>query len=699
MLAQFVFEYPTWYLVVCLAVGLAYALALYAKERQFLQEYAHLHRIMGFLRFLTVTIICLLLLTPVLRSSFTESKMPIVVLAQDNSQSISEAMRESQRDSFVAQMRALEESLGQKFELQSYSFGEQVQEGTKYSFEDRSTDISKAFSELYDLYSGQNLSAVVLASDGIYNQGNNPLYSATRLNVPIYSVALGDTLPKKDLVLKRVYNNQIAYLGDKFTVQVDVSAIYCGSATTNLRIEQGGRVLHEEALNIENNDYFTTKEIVLPANRAGMQRYDVSLSAVQGEVTRVNNKKEFYIDVLDARQKILLLGDAPHPDLAALRRLLSKNKNYEVELAYADKLKKQIAEYDFVVLHQLPSKRLAARELLQVIKSKKIPHLFILGTASDLPALAQAQGLAAPSNYGNGQMKPNDVEGLLNSNFSLFTLDEKLAEKLRRFPPISAPFADYTVQPDAQVLIRQKIGSVETSKPLLILGEEAGVKKGLLFAEGIYKWRLADYAQHENHFYFDELLGKTIQYLCTKEDKRKFRAFASNTLYGENEQISIDAELYNSNYERVNEPEATLELINEKGESFPFTFNKTANAYTLKTGPFPAGRYQFKAKTNYNGEQLGASGEFAVQALQLEIFETTADHRILSLLSSRTGGQLVYPNAIASIPALIDAQGYAKPILYERIESRGLIHYKWIFFLLLALLGLEWFLRRYFGSY
>jgi hypothetical protein len=40
-----------------------------------------------------------------------------------------------------------------------------------------------------------------------------------------------------------------------------------------------------------------------------------------------------------------------------------------------------------------------------------------------------------------------------------------------------------------------------------------------------------------------------------------------------------------------------------------------------------------------------------------------------------------------------------KPVLYQTTKTEPLIHLKWIFGLLAVLLGLEWFLRRYFGGY
>jgi hypothetical protein len=691
-----IFQYPTWFVLICIAVGLLYAFGMYYKDSRFGEQTKKLNPVLGTLRFLTVTIICLLLLDPVMRATITEKKAPIVVLAQDNSQSLLQSMDSLKRKEYKDKMETLKQNLAGKYDLKVYSFGDEVREGLDYTYSDKVTNISRFLEEIYDMYSNQNLGTVIMASDGIFNQGNNPIYIGGKLNVPIFSIALGDTAAKKDLVLKKVYNNQIAYLGDKFTIQVDIAAINCSGNNSRLSVSRGGRTLYDSPIILDNNDFFVTKEIILDADVAGVQRYTVAISSVPGEVTTANNVKEIYIDVLDARQRILLLAESPHPDIAALRRMITANKNYEVELAYAGKMKESAAKYDFVVLHQLPSKKNPVSDVINIIKTQKIPHWYIVGTLSDLSAFNQAQSLMTI----NGRInQTNDVEGVLNPNFKSFTLNEKLGDNIFKFPPITTPFGDFKVRADAEILLTQKIGTVNTNFPLLAIGEERGVKMAVLGGEGIWKWRIFDHMQRKNFDLFDELTSKIIQYLGTKEDKRRFRAFASSNLYSENEKIVIDAELYNENYERINEPDAVLEITNEEGKKFPYTFNRSANAYTLNAGMFPAGIYKYEAKTSHKGEILKAGGQFTVQAIQLELFETSADHRLLNLLSSKNGGELVYPDNMDKLAELINAKGFAKPVLYDTVKTQSLIHLKWIFFLLLFLLSLEWFLRRYFGAY
>lgn len=690
------FSYPKWFLLLCVLAGVLYATALYFRDRSFGEQSVRLNRGLGMLRFIAVTIICILLLSPVIKRTVTQTEQPIVVLAQDNSASVGNEFSEEQRAQYQQDMETLKEQLAEKYTLKTYSFGSTVREGIDHSYNDKATNIAAFMQEMYDLYSNQNLGTIIWASDGIYNQGSNPVYLGNQLNAPVFSVALGDTIPKKDLVLKKVYNNQITYLGDRFSIQIDVAAINCGSSATKLVVSKGGRRLQEKTIAIDNNDFFTTLELTLEARTSGVQKYTVSLSEVNGEATTANNTKNFYIDVLDARQKILLLAESPHPDLAAMRRTINNNKNYEVDLQYADDLKVAIADYDFVVLHQLPSTRNSISTVMTAIRNKKTPHLFVVGTQTNLPNFNQSQGLLTITGRAN---QTNDAQPTLKPSFNVFTLEDDIKELVAQLPPITVPFGDFKAKADASVLLHQRIGSINTEYPLLVLGEEQGIKKGIIAGEGIWKWRIFDYVQQQSHSRFDALLGKIVQYLSTKEDKRRFRAFASNTLYTENENISLDAELYNSNYERVNDPEASLLITNEQDEKFTYNFNKTESSYTLNAGRLPEGNYRYEARVNYNGETLKSGGAFSVQSIQLEVFETTANHQLLNIISERNGGAVVGPTQLLDLPEMIAAKGFAKPVLYDTIKTRSLIHLKWIFFLLLGLLSLEWFLRRYFGSY
>ncbi len=693
------FSYPVWFILFCALLGAGYATLLYYKDRSFLEQSPWLNKILGAARFLTVTLLSMLLLSPILKSIVAETKKPIVVLAQDQSQSIGVALG-TNVEAYKQSYNDLKNSLSTDYEVKEYAFGEKVREQADFKLEDKQTNLSDMMKSVYDLYSNQNLGAVILASDGIYNEGSNPLYAAPKLAAPVYAIALGDTTKKRDLLIKRAFNNKIAYLGDKFNIQLDVVAQNCLGAATTLttyKVEGNNATkLQQVSLNINKTDYFNTQDILLNADRAGVQHFRVVLSQVGGEANASNNSKDIFIEVIDARQKILLLANSPHPDLAAFHQGIGENKNYKITVAYIQEAKVNVADYDFVILHQLPSKTNDIAGILKVMNDRKIPRLFVVGTQSELNTLNNVQNLLTIRGDGKNT---NEVQAIVAPNFTSFTLDEKIKKDLPNFAPVVAPFGEFKETGNGQVLLYQRIGKVDTKYPLWIYGEQNNIKVGVLAAEGLWKWRMFDFLQHKNHDITDELIAKSVQYLSIKDDKRKFRISTPKNLFNENEPITFDAELYNDNYELVNDPDVALTITNSENKEFNYTFNKSGRTYNLNAGQLPQGFYNYKGATNFNGQALMYSGQFSVQALQLEAYETTADHGLLRTLTQKYGGDMVYADKIATLPDLLKAKGAAKAIIYQTNKTRSVINLKWIFWLLLTLLAGEWFARRYFGSY
>lgn len=696
------FEYPVWYLLVCGLVGLLVALGLYYRDTTFKEQPTWLRVLMGTLRWLAFSAIAALLLSPLLKYLQTDRQEPVVVLLEDASESVALAQDTT---TYRTAWTELGQQLEQEYQVVRYRFGDALRpladEGSQGAgFRDKRTNLGRALTEISDLYANQNLGAIVLASDGIYNQGANPAYGQLRIQAPIYTVGLGDTTQRRDLLIRRVFHNKIAYLDDRFSLQVDVQARNAAGANTRLtvsRIDASGRSeQHAETISIDDNDFFTTREVILPAERVGVQRYRISVSGISDEVSGANNSRDIFVDVLDARQKILLLADSPHPDLSAIRQALKSGKNNEVEVAYAAKFTGNVRDYDLVVLHQLPSATHPVKNVLSSVAAAKKANWFILGAATDANRFNAAQDLLRFTRQGDSG---NKSSARVDEQFNLFTLSEELRAGLGQFPPLDAPFGTFTTQAGANVMLRQRVGRVDTEYPLLLMGESRGSRTGVLAATGLWQWRLFDYLDHGNHELYDELISQLTQYLSVQEDKRRFRVSVAASLFDENEPVQLDAELYNANYELVNEPEAEVVITDEEGRDYDYTFNRTADAYTLNAGILPVGNYRFRATTNPSGELLTYNGQFSVRSVDVERFALEADHGLLRLLSDRYGGDFLLPDQLGGLPTTLAERGTVKPILFQTVNTRSVINLKWIFFLLFGLLVVEWFLRRYLGGY
>ncbi|MEM6379315.1 MAG: hypothetical protein AAF705_13990, partial [Bacteroidota bacterium] len=690
--------YPTWYLLLCILLGLGFALALYFRDTRFREKANWLNWLLAGLRFLAVTLISLFLLSPLLKAEERTTKKPIIIIGQDASESVANAIDNKQ--DLTNRLENLEAELGDDFDIRTYAFGTQVRPGLDTGFTDKVSNLTDLLKTVNDLYSGENLGAIVMASDGIFNEGSNPAYFNGQFSVPIYTIAVGDTKPQKDLLIKRAFHNKIAYLGDQFSVQVDIAAQNCTSQGTQLNVYQvsgsSTTLLQNVPINIDRNDFFKTQEIILDADKSGLQRFRFTLSGVEGEVSLANNRKDIFVDVLDARQKILVLANAPHPDLTAIKQSIETNKNYEVTIQTIKKFDGKIAEYDFAILHQLPSKTNDASFILNALDKEKTPRWFITGMQTDFNRLNQVQSLLKLQTDGRNT---NDVQARFAPGFNYFTIEDELKGEIPNYPPLITPFGEFSEGPGAQVLLYQRIRKIDTQFPLLTLGEENGIRTGVLAGEGIWKWRLFNYLQNEDHFLFDGFLSKIVQFVSLKEDKRKFRVSLPKNIFDENEPVIMDAELYNQSYELINEPDVSITISDSDGKEYTYVFNKAGNAYTLNAGILPVGNYRFTATTNPDGEQLTFSGAFSIQPIQLESYATTANHGLLNLLSDRYGGQMVSLEESEQLVELIQNENTIAPVIYSTTKNKSLINLRWLFLVLFLLLAVEWFLRRYFGAY
>ncbi len=700
MINEISFQYPSWFITFCLLLGVVYAIALYFKDNKFTESPKWSTWVMGILRFLSVSGIAILLLSPLVKSITEEIKQPIVIIAEDGSQSIIASLSDEEIEAKKQELNTISDQLSEKYEVKRLVIGDQIENGGVDSFGFKVTNLSESLEFIYDNYGDQNLGAIILSTDGIYNEGKNPLYAKVNLTSPLYVVAQGDTTVKKDVSIKNVFNNKIAYLGDKFSIQVDIAAKNCIGKSTNLsvsRTENGNtKRLKSENIRINKEDYFTTKEIILDADKVGLNKYRIALTPIDGEVTTANNYKDIFIEVLDARQKILLLAHGAHPDLSAMKSIITSNKNYEVDIHFPEDTDLNVSKYDLVVLHNLPSDKYPVAVELSNINKKRTPRLFLIGAQTSLVGINKAQdNIKIEGNSASLE----DIQADVVRTFNSFTVDDQLGANLKGFPPLIAPFGQYTSPSGANVLLTQNIKKIETKYPLLSFKDQSGVKTGVWVGEGVWKWRLFDYLQNENYDVVTSVVNKAIQFLSTKEDKRKFRVSSSKNLYKENEQIALDAQLYNDNYEMINEPDVFVTLINQDKKEYKYTFSRSSNYYTLSAGMLPAGRYSYVSKVNYAGEALEQKGSFSVQNIQLELYDLTARHGLLRALTEKYGGEVFVSGKSTGLADKILTNSKIKPVVYQSSDTESVMNFKWLFGLLMLLLSLEWFLRRYMGSY
>lgn len=677
----------------CFLLGAVYAGVLYYKEYKLDAIAKWLKNSLLIFRFLAVSIIAFLLLSPFIKTIFNKTEKPIIIFAQDNSNSLLIHQDSAfYANNYLKELNALKEKLEKDYEVKSFTFGEKVKEEGTIDFAEKTTNIAELFEAVETKFYNRNIGALILSSDGVYNEGFNPVYSAENTNYPIYTIALGDTTIQPDIVLKEAIANKITFLNNKFPIEILGLAQSCKGEKTTLSVSHKNKVVFTKTYDITKNNQLIEETIILEAKEKGVQHYTISFSALANEVSTKNNSKEVYIDILDGRQHILLLAHAPHPDLKTLKTSIETNENYEVSTTYFDDFDGNFDPYNLVVLHQFPT---YSPVWLRKISEKNLSVLYILGNQSNTNAFNQFQ---THIKVLQSNQRSNTTTPALTENFPLFNLSEATLKQVPNFPPIESIFGTYLPQEKAYVLFNQKIGNVATEQPLMVFFQEGKNKAAFISGEGLWRWRLNEFAKNNNHQAFDEIINKTVQFLSVKDNKDKFRVIVDNQ-FNENQEIIFNAELYNNSYELVNTPEVKLELKNEAGVDYQFVFNKTGNTYVLNAGILPVGSYSYLASTTFSGEQYAVKGQLQINPLLVELNNTVANHQLLQNVANKYNGKMVLPPTINELEQLIKENTAISSVIYEETDIKEIIHIKWIFFLILALISTEWFIRKRNGAY
>lgn len=689
-LVDIITQYSLWFVPCCIIGGLLFASILYYGSQRNKELSKKVKFVLFALRTILVAFLLFFLLDPFVKRMVNEKEKPIIIVAQDNSSSILNAKDSSfMKAEYLSSLKALVDKLSDKYDVKLYRFADKTELNDTINFKGKETDYSALFNEIENNYSNRNVGAIVFASDGLYNKGTNPVYSSDKMKIPVYTVALGDTTIIKDISIKKTDHNQVAYLGNKFPVEITVDARKFSGKETSLTISKAGKKLAEQKIKINADAFTQTFSFMLDADKPGVQKFVVNVAALGEEQNKENNYQTFVIEVIDTREKIAIITSAPHPDVAAIKESIESNQNYEVETFLLADFNASVKPYSLVILNQVQLSSAQGTKIMNDLTANNTSWFLVSAYGSDKIPGVNVQAMS---------MKYNDAEAVEAKGFSLFTVSEELKKYFKEFPAVNSVMGNYTIANSVNVLLNQRIGIVETENPLLLFNLNGEQKSGVFLGDGLWKWKLRDYADHQNHNLFNELTGKIVQYLSVKADKSFFRV-KSKKIVNENEPIEIEAEVYNNAYELITEPEVTFTLTNESDKKFDYTFSKTGLGYRLSLGVLPPGEYSYKATTNNGTKAFEQRGFITVKEITAEKMQLVADHQLLSRLTNKTNGKFFYANQLNQLGDSLLANDAIKTITYSHKDVKELIDMKAIFFLLLTLLSLEWFIRKYNGLY
>lgn len=663
-------------LSVIIAAGLSYFQYYYKAKSK-----SRMTMFLAFLRFLSVFGLLLLLINPIVSSSTYETiktPLPIVV---DNSSSITD-LKANEAAKEVYEKLASNSDLKNKFDVQSYRFDSEFQSAETFDFKGTQTNIDAVAQNLKNI--NKNLKfPTVLISDGNQTSGSDYVFSFDTNN-KVYPVAVGDTTTYLDLKINQINVNKYAFHKNKFPVEVFLQYAGTKLVTANFSISQGNNVLSKESVTFSPSKKSAVINVLLPADKSGLQIYNAKLSSSESEKSTYNNAKKFAVEVIDQKTEVAIISAINHPDLGALKRSIESNAQRKVTLLKTNQ-SNSLNNYNVLILYQPNT---TFKSVFEANRNLKINTWIITGNDTDFGFLNQQQ------NQLEFRMSSQKEDYLadFNSDFNLFALDNIGFEN---FPPLENPFGTITPKGNVSELLSSRIRNVATNSPLFTFFDNQGKRNAFLLGENIWKWRAQSYLDKKSFDQFDVFIDKTIQFLASN-DARKSLIVNHERFYNSGDALEITAQHFNKNYEFDDKARLTIAVTNTKTKQVKrYDLLKTTNSYKVNLDGLNAGSYSFTVKElNSNATY---SSTFEILDFDIEKQFVNPDMAKLKQLANQTKGAVFVPNQIDNlIKALLENQEY-KAIQKDVTKKTPLIDWYWLLILIAISLGAEWFIRKYNG--
>ena len=624
----------------------------------------------------------LLLINPKIKINEVKNIKPILNVLLDNSSSIN-YFNEANTLNEILEKINTNNDLQNKFDVKQFQFSRDLKNLDSLSFKDSNTNIYKALKDVSKLHPNK-IAPTILVSDGNQTLGSD--YAFFKGKQAVYPLLIGDTTKYVDVKITQLNVNKYSFVGNKFPVEVLLNYDGDVPVTTQFIIQKKGKTIFRKNVSFSADKSSQIVQTNLTSSLEGLQFYKAYIRPINNEKNIANNEKSFSIEVINEQTKVLILTSIIHPDLGALKKAITANKQNSVDVISITEFKGNIIDYQLVILNQ-PNNLF--KPIADKIKEESINYLLISGTATEWEFLNAAR-------LGFSKNAINEFENYLpsyNQNYLTF-FQEDIG--FNDFPPLKDKFGKVSITEDQQTLFYQNINGFTTQDPILATFSKDDQKVGLLFGEGIWKWRAASFLNSNSFSDFDKFVGNLIQYLASNKRRNRLEVNAES-LYNANSVINITAFYTDKNYKFDSRANLELTITNaESKEEIKLPFSLKNTSYQVVVENLSSGNYDYKV--NVLGQNISKKGKFRITNYNIEEQFTNANQIKMNQLAVNNKGRLFYKSELKNLIDELMINDAFVTIQKQIIKEKELINWKWILFLIIILLTIEWYIRKYLGK-
>ncbi|MBS1262794.1 MAG: hypothetical protein MAG453_02158 [Calditrichaeota bacterium] len=593
------------------------------------------------------------------------------------------------------------------------------------------TNVETAFNQLASRPGGAP-DALVLISDGAFNRGGSYTSAATRLGVPVYSVAVGDSLPSRDLVVSSVVAPELAYSGDPFPLDVTVRATGAPGETVTVRVVgDGGRVLGARELTVEGMWSEQTARFELTPERAGINSWTVEVAPEQAgagessppEADTTNNTRRAVVRAAERRRSVLLVSPAPNPDAAAVARALEHDPDTDPVVVIGagqmnravrgswDEIDLPAIDAAFVFLAGPVSSN--SIETIRRVANSDVPAAWFAGGEQIAPALLEA----ARARLGNPRVWMEPAEAILRpvAAHPLFNEQGGFFASGPTPPVMRGPYRPS--EGDVLAVVSANGEDVPT-----IIASSRNPRTLAWFASGLARWDRVRRVEDPGGEGFHALLDRTLRWLTGGGEQDRIAVRPEQQLFAGGEEARLQATVRDAALNPVEDARVTARVTRraaggggdgeapgdgetsdggqkgapagedrDGGRARTVEFQSLGGGrYLARFVPWGEGRYHVEATVETDEETVTRTSEFVVDRFELEAAERRMRPDRLRAIADATGGHVIFSTvALDTLASLLPRGG-------EWVDVRGTWRPfgLWLTLLLVtAALAAEWLAR------
>jgi len=689
------------------------------------------------LRLGAFTVLLLILLKPELEFRKSQSLKNSIAVLLDNSKSLAiktfpdELPRIDLVKKALQANRSYFEDLEKDFKVDYYFFSDDIEKvggdavQSTYRPYRPFTDLTRTFDELVGRYPDQSLKGIFLFSDGAdltqeFGEISRNLVARLKgLKSPVHTLQAGSNAGFKDLAIEAVSAADFGFVQQPLRISLTVFSSAMGNRNIPLVLKEGDRILLSKIIEVREDTKRIEVELEFTPKSAGKRIYSLGLPKFAGEFILTNNEREFEINVVRDRIRVLHLNGRPAWDSRYLREVLAHNPKVDLlsffilrnlgdnveapttelslipfpsNLLFDDYL----SSFDLIIFQNFKYDPFIDKKYLGNIRKyvKNGGAFLMIGGELSFQGGGYARTPIEeilPVSFREMPFADGVFRPVLNEEFSRHPIlrlekDRDLnAEVWKSLPPLQGVNMGLVPDKDAHVLLRHT-----KEFPILVAGDFGKGRTALLATDSVWNWNFRNVGGGGSGRYFQRFWNNVIDWLIAEPQTRRLQLESDKERYREGEQALIKFKLLKKNYQPAVGVAVQLTVTPIRKEPGTETELKTDE---LGEGIFPF----LPDEEGFYTAQIQVDGEtekimFSVLKDTAEFEKPRVNETLLKKIAEITGGR----HHVLDGSDDFSSYQFENPDVQINSHSRSFSLWNnwWAYGLVMFFLMMDWYLRR-----